>query len=239
MEPESIEQDAQRVFDLLQSGGVAIIYLDVAYAILGRSEESVRRIYGAKQRSFSRPTGIVGCLEIHDALHKLDERKKTIVRAITIKHDLPLSVIAPFDADHPFLAHLDPFVLNNANKDGTLNLLINAGKLRNRVAELSWSAMSPLVGSSANVSLTGSKYRVEDIEPVLLDAADVVVDYGRSKYANPEGRSSTMIDFRDFSIVRKGVCFREIAEVMRNEFDIELSEKVPGGIQSSLQNETQ
>ena len=225
MEPESIEEDAQRVFDTLQRGGVAIIYLDVAYAILGRSEESVRRIYGAKRRSFSRPTGIVGCLEIHDALHKLDDRKKRIVREVTVKHGLPLSVIAPFDVHHPFLRHLDPFVLNNANKDGTLNLLLNAGRLRNRIAELSWAAMSPLVGSSANVSLSGSKYTVEDIEPALLDAADIVIDYGRSRYANPEGRSSTMIDFRDFSIVRKGVCFTEIAAVMRSDFGVDLVEK--------------
>jgi tRNA A37 threonylcarbamoyladenosine synthetase subunit TsaC/SUA5/YrdC len=225
MEPESVEADAQRVFQVLLGGGAAIIYLDVAYAILGRSQESVRRIYAAKQRSFSRPTGIVGCIEIHDALHQLDDRRKRIVRELTVKHDLPLSVIAPFNADHTFLAHLDPFVLNNANKDGTLNLLINAGKLRTRIAELSWNAMSPLVGSSANVSLTGSKYRVEDIEPALLNAADVVVDYGCCKYANSEGRSSTMIDFRDFSIVRQGVCFTQIAEVMRNEFDVELREK--------------
>ena len=225
MEPESIEDDAQRVFEVLQSGGVAIIYLDVAYAILGRSEESVRRIYGAKQRSFSRPTGIVGCPAIHDAVHRLDDRKKEIVRSITVKHNLPLAVIAPFDIDHPFLKQLDPFVLRNANKDGTLNLLMNAGRLRNRLAELSWEAMSPLVGSSANVSLTGSKYTVQDIEPALLRAADIVIDYGRSKYHNAEGRSSTMIDFRDFSVVRQGVCFAEIAKILRNEFEIVLVPK--------------
>lgn len=225
MEPVSIEQDAQRVFDVLRGGGVAIIYLDVAYAILGRTEEAVRRIYGAKQRSFARPTGIVGCLEIHDALHRLDDRKKDIVRTITVKHGLPLAVIAPFDCDHPFLKNLDPFVLNNANKDGTLNLLLNAGRLRNRIAEISWEARLPLVGSSANVSLTGSKFAVEDIEPEVLRIADIVVSYGRSKYHNPEGRSSTMIDFRDFSVVREGVCFAQIADVMKREFGVELRER--------------
>lgn len=59
----------------------------------------------------------------------------------------------------------------------------------------------------------------------VLRVADIVIDYGRSKYHNPEGRSSTMIDFRDFSIVRKGVCFAQIADVMRNEFGIGLIEK--------------
>ncbi|MDB5804240.1 MAG: hypothetical protein JWN73_1562 [Betaproteobacteria bacterium] len=217
--------DAQRVFDVVAGGGVAIIYLDVAYAVLGRSEESVRRIYGAKNRSFSKPTGIVGSLEIHDALHIMGEREKAVVRAVTVKHDLPLAVVAPFRREHPFLHDMNPFVLDNAVKGDTLNLLLNAGKLRNRIGRLCYEHMLPMVGSSANMSLSGSRYRVEDIEPELTGIADIVIDYGQSRYHNPEGRSSTMIDFRDFSIVRKGVCFDTIAEVMREEFSITLKEK--------------
>jgi tRNA A37 threonylcarbamoyladenosine synthetase subunit TsaC/SUA5/YrdC len=78
------------------------------------------------------------------------------------------------------------------------------------------------VGSSANVSLTGSKFRAQDIEPELLQAADIVIDYGISKYHNPQGRSSTMIDFRDFRIVRQGVCFDAIQKVINEEFGVEL-----------------
>jgi tRNA A37 threonylcarbamoyladenosine synthetase subunit TsaC/SUA5/YrdC len=223
--PETIERDARHVFDVLAGGGTAIIYLDVAYAILGRSEASVRRIYAAKARSFARPTGIVGGLELHDEIHVMDEHKKAIVRAVTVKHDLPLSVIAPFRREHPFLRNLDPFVLNNANKDGTLNLLLNAGLLRTRISRISYEAMTPLVGSSANISLTGSKYRVKDIEPKMIAAADIVIDYGLSHYHNPLGRSSTMLDFRDLSIVREGVCFERIRDVIHDEFDIELRAK--------------
>jgi hypothetical protein len=155
----------------------------------------------------------------------MDEHKKAIVRAVTVKHDLPLSVIAPFRREHPFLRNLDPFVLNNANKDGTLNLLLNAGRLRTRISCISYEAMTPLVGSSANISLTGSKYRVEDIEPEMIAAADIVIDYGLSRYHNPLGRSSTMLDFRDLSVVREGVCFERIRDVIRDEFDIELQAK--------------
>jgi tRNA A37 threonylcarbamoyladenosine synthetase subunit TsaC/SUA5/YrdC len=222
---QDVARDAERVFEVVAGGGVAVIYLDVAYAVIARSEAAVRRIYAAKGRSFSRPTGIVGCLALHDELHIMDSRRRGVVRAVTVEHRLPLSVIAPFRRDHPFLAGMEPFVLDNANKDGTLNLLLNAGRLRDRIAQISYERMTPLVGSSANVSLAGSKYRVEDIEPALLRIADIVIDYGQSKYHNPEGRSSTMIDFRDFSIVRRGVCFDEIAAVMRERFGIELREK--------------
>lgn len=228
MEPNDVSADAERVMKVLVDGGVAIIYLDVAYAVLGRSEESVRRIYAAKGRSFSRPTGIVGCLELHDELHLLDDAKREMVRAVTVTHGLPLSVIAPFRRDHPFLANLDPFVLNNANKDGTLNLLLNAGRLRDAIARLSWQRMTPLVGSSANVSLSGSKFRVEDIEPAIRGAADIVVDYGVSRYHNPSGRSSSMIDFRDFTIVREGVCFDAIRSVLEGEFGVRLKPRASG-----------
>jgi tRNA A37 threonylcarbamoyladenosine synthetase subunit TsaC/SUA5/YrdC len=220
-----IEADARKVFDVLVAGGVAIIYLDVAYAVLGRTEESVRRIYGAKNRSFSKPTGLVGCPAIHDALHILGERKAMRLRHRAHRRLLALAVVAPFRRDHPFLRNMDPFVLDNAVKGDTLNLLLNAGTLRNRIGTLSWEHGIPLVGSSANVSLTGSRYRVEDLEPELLNIADIVIDYGESKYHNRFGHSSTMIDFRDFSIVRRGVCFDEIAHVLATEFSIILKER--------------
>ena len=219
---ERVREHAAQVFDALVKGGMAVTHLDVAYAIMARSEASVRRMYAAKGRAFTRPTGIVGNLEAHDALHVLDTRAKDIVRAVTVTHNLPLSVIAPFRADHPFLKNLDPFVLANANKDGTLNLLLNAGVLRTAIADISWRESTPLVGTSANVSLKGSKFRVQDIEREILDAADIVVDYGLCKYHNAEGRSSTMIDFRDYSVVRKSVCFEAIARVMREGFDVSL-----------------
>jgi hypothetical protein len=154
----------------------------------------------------------------------LDARARDIVRAVTVTHNLPLSVIAPFRADHPFLRNLDPFVLEHANMDGTLNLLLNAGALRTAIADISWRERMPLVGTSANVSMTGSKFRVADIEPEIIEAADIVVDYGLCQYHNTEGRSSTIIDFRDYRVVRKGVCFEVIAQVMREGFEVSVRE---------------
>ena len=70
--------------------------------------------------------------------------------------------------------------------------------------------------------MKGSRYRARDIDPEVLAIADIVIDYGESRYRNPEGRSSTMIDFRDYSVVRRGVCFDAIAAVFRDEFGIAL-----------------
>ena len=222
---KNIDKDAWTAFEAVSKGGIAIVYLDVAYSILARSEAAVKKIYSVKERSFSKPTGIVGCKAIHQALHILDDYQFSIIESITVKHNLPLAVIAPYKKEHPFLKNMDPFVLSNAVKGDTLNLLINAGRVRNRIGELCWEHQIPFVGSSANKSLSGSKYSVKEIEKELLDIADVVLDYGQSIYHNSHGNSSTMIDFRDYRIVRRGVCFDEIEQVLRNEFSIFLKDQ--------------
>ena len=53
-------------------------------------------------------------------------------------------------------------------------------------------------------------------------AADIHFDYGLSRYANPEGRSSTIIDFRDFTVVRAGVCFEALRDAFKTRFGVVL-----------------
>jgi hypothetical protein len=68
----------------------------------------------------------------------------------------------------------------------------------------------------------GSKYRAEDIERGVLEAADLVVDYGQSKYANSLGCSSTIIDFADFSVIRVGVMFDQLKAALDRHCGIRL-----------------
>ena len=81
--------------------------------------------------------------------------------------------------------------------------------------------MMPVLGSSANTSLTGSKYRLEDIDQPVLDAGDILVDGGLSKYHNDEGKSSTIIDFESFKTIRIGVCYDKLCEIFL-KFKIDL-----------------
>jgi tRNA A37 threonylcarbamoyladenosine synthetase subunit TsaC/SUA5/YrdC len=104
-------------------------------------------------------------------------------------------------------------------------MLINAGFLHDEIARQSWEAGIPVFGSSANTSLKGSKYRAQDIEPEVLSAVDLIVDYGLSKYHNALGRSSTIIDFSDFSVIRVGVMFDQLKSAFNSRFNIDLKEK--------------
>ena len=223
---QDITADARRVFEAVHGGGIAIIHVDVGYAVLAHTADAVRRIYAAKRRSFDKPTGLLGNHALHEALHILGDREREMVRRITQDHDLPLAVIAAYRKDHPLLATLDPFVRQNAVKNDTLNILLNAGELRNVIADLALANNVICVGSSANVSLSGTKYRLEEVDPELRAIAAVETDYGLCAHHNPQGLSSTMIDFTTFRVQRAGACFERIAAVMQREFGVELQRPV-------------
>ena len=47
------ESDAKRAFEVVAGGGVAVIPMHVGYAIVGATNEAVRRIFKVKQRGRS------------------------------------------------------------------------------------------------------------------------------------------------------------------------------------------
>lgn len=218
-----VEQEAAQVLDVLDGGGVAIIPLNVAYAILGRTEAAIRRIFEVKQRSFDKPSGMFGGGAASADLHELDEQGEALRQALIEDADLPFSIVADYRKDHPLIAGVEPFVLETSTKGPTMDMLLNAGPLHNALAALSHARATPVFGSSANQSLSGSKYRVSDIEQAVIDAADIVIDHGTCRDANDQGLSSTIIDFKDYSVVRAGCRFDEIAAFAKDRFGITLA----------------
>ncbi len=218
----TIEADALRIFNVVRDGGVALIPLDVAYALVARTADAVRRVYAAKGREFNKPMGLVGGQPAHQALHVLDAQRQAMVQAIVVAHDLPLSVVAPYREADAYLASLDPFVRGQSTHAGTLNLLLNAGALRTRLAQLCWADGMAMVGTSANLSLSGSRFSVATVDAAVIAACDLVVDHGTSRYANNEGRSSTIIDFANLRLLRRGVCGNAILQVLASQFGVRL-----------------
>lgn len=215
-------KDAEAVFNVLDDGGVAIVPLDVAYAVFGGCGAAIKSIFEAKGRSFSKPNGMMADYELFSELHIVGDRERTLVRAVTEDYGLPLSVVAPFRVDHPIFRSVDEFTMERSTKIGTLDLLLNAGPLHKEITRLSRERLKPVLGSSANRSLTGSKYRLEDVDPEVRAIAGIEIDYGLSRYANPQGISSTIIDLKTFQVHRYGVCFDQISDILKRHFSIEL-----------------
>jgi len=217
-----LKNDAIKVVDTVEGGGVAIVPLDVAYAIIGNSENSVRRIFKAKNRSFNKPSGMISNWQLFNEVQICSQLERDVVDCVINEHDLPMSTVAPFHRDHPLFEQVEPFVIDHSSKSGTMDMLLNAGKFHDELVDVAIGRNLPLFGSSANTSLQGSKYKLENIEASVRDAADVSIDHGTSKYANNDGRSSSIIDLRDFKTIRVGVCYEQIANILLERFGINL-----------------
>jgi tRNA A37 threonylcarbamoyladenosine synthetase subunit TsaC/SUA5/YrdC len=218
-----LEADVNRLLDVLEQGGVGIVPLDVAYAVNAMTERGIRTIFDAKRRSYEKPSGLFANATMSREIHTMDGERHALVETIIREENLPFSVVAPFDPDHPFFASVEPFVLSSSTKAGTLDMLLNAGQFHDEIARQSWARRRPVFGSSANTSLKGSKYRYQDIEEAVRSACDIGFDHGLSHFANEEGRSSTIIDFRDFSVIRVGVVFDQVQAAFRKHGGIELT----------------
>ena len=144
---------------------------------------------------------------------------------------MPISIIAPYKKKHSMILKFSAFSKRLATKNNTVNLLLNSGPLREHIADMSLNDNFPLIASSANLSQKGTKYTVGDIEDRVKKCADIIINYGPCEFYK-EGKtidydglslSSTQIDFRDMSVVRKGVCFKEIYNIFKDEFNINLA----------------
>ncbi|KAF2100053.1 hypothetical protein NA57DRAFT_75557 [Rhizodiscina lignyota] len=213
--------DAKRVFAVLQKGGLAIIPVDVGYAVCAMHNEALERAFTTKQRKPHKRHAMMGSWATHQAIHVLPPREARMAKLIVKDLDLPLGLVAPFKEDHPVIQKLGVETLERSSVEGTLAMLVNVGPLVDELTRLALEANVPIMGSSANLTGKGTKPLVADIEPEILAAADIVIDYGRIKYSNPR-TSSTMYDFKNMRLIRYGACYDVIKDALNRFYGIDL-----------------
>ena len=214
----NVKCDAVRLLDTVAGGGVGIFPTDVGYAIIGNGESAIARIFACKQRSFDKACGMFSNWEMFLALATIGERERAIVDTVIRQHRLPLSVVTPYRVEHRFFSRLTPLTRERSSRGDTIDMLLNAGPLHDEMARLAWQREVPVLGSSANQSLSGSKYRLADVEPAVRDEADLVIDYGQTKYSHPAGMGSSIIALPSLTPIRKGIKFDEICEIIAARF---------------------
>ena len=216
-----VEADAARVLDTLEAGGVALFPADVGFAIVGNHEAALERIYAAKRRSYDKACGMFSNWQMVQDLAVLNGRSRAMIASVIHGHGMPLSVVVPFRNEAEFFAGLSPRARELSSRGATIDMLLNAGALHDAIARESVRRKVPVLGSSANQSLTGSKYRLADVEPAVRDAADLVIDYGPTKYSHPDGMGSTIIELPSGRPIRKGILFDAICDVLAGEFGLD------------------
>ncbi len=216
-----IAGDARRVIDVVKAGGIALLPNDTGYAMCGASMDPLKKIYDTKQRGGHKRNAMAADLETQRDLHTLSARAQQMVEAIVIDHDLPLGVIGSFRPDHPLLRKLGDEAVRSSTAIGTIATLLNAGPLHAAVCKLSREEVVPLFGSSANLTGTGTKFRVEDVQPEMHAIADIIIDYGLRRY-HTYRRAGTLINFDTMEVIRIGACYELIAGVLKRWFDVDL-----------------
>ena len=97
-------------------------------------------------------------------------------------------------------------------------MLLNAGALHVAIAVSAMPAGRRCSGHPPNQSLTGSKYLLADVEEPVRRAADLVIDYGATKYSHPDGMGSTIIELPSARPLRKGIKYDAICDILAREF---------------------
>lgn len=229
---EIVREDALKAFRIIRVGGVAVLPFDVSYAIFGHIARGVERIYELKNRASTKPNGVVGNWDIFSDVIVASERDRELVSCITRDNDLPLSIVAPFRRDHEWLQTAEFGAVRRSTKGDTMDLLINAGALHNELARLSWESSIPLFGSSANKSLSGGKFELDDVEDELKAGCDIVIGYGRWKCANHWLIGSTIIELPTWRVLRYEGCYERQVAIVLKHFGVALPPRPTEGAMS-------
>ena len=160
-------------------------------------------------------------IETQRELHDLDRRAQDMIEAVAVDYDLPLCAVAPYRADHPLLKNLTADMLKGSTANGTISLYFNAGIFPAELCKLARAANQIMLGSSANLTGTGQRFRVSDVQPGVCAIADLVIDYGLCRY-HIYKRSATIINFAKLEVVRMGACYEQIADILKRHFDWEI-----------------
>lgn len=202
-----ITSDQAATFErCMRVGGVAVFPADTVYGLACEpdSEDAVGRLYAIKGRRPDRPAAVM-FFGLELALAALPELGERTVAALEGLLPGGVTLLLPNPARRfPLACGPDP---------GTLGLRVPAlGPRTQALAAVRW----PVLQSSANPSGGADPRRLEDVDPALREAADLVLDAGELP-----GTPSTVIDLQryedtgEWSVLREGaVPAEEVARTL-------------------------
>lgn len=189
-------------------GGVAVFGADTVYGLACDPDtaEAVERLYALKGRRPDKPAAVL-LFSLELALAALPELGPRTVAALEGLLPGPVTLLLPNPARR--------FPLACADDPETLGLRVPAlGPAAAGLAAVRW----PVLQSSANVAGGAEARRLQDVDPAIRAAADLVLDAG-----DLEGTASTVIDLRAFEadgtwhVVREGAFARSCVAATLDE----------------------
>ena len=211
-----MEQITKKVYDVISKGGVALIKLNVAYALIGHTCEAVHHIFELKRRPPERKGVMLGNPNLFKELsislyHKRVEGFTYPVGLVTkINHASKYASQIPDEAKH----------------NERVAIFVNMGELGYRVSNYAFTKGKLIFGSSANISNAGNHYSFDEVEDEIRKNVDFAVDLGQTEFQElrPDGKgySSTMIDLENDLLLRRGLLCDKVVQQAR-----EMGLKIP------------
>lgn len=196
-----MEISLENISARLKKGEIIIYPTDTVYGVGGvLKEDTLRKIYEAKTRSFSSPLiGLVSSLEKVDEIAVIsDEHREKVSKLIEKFWPGGLTIILKKKENVPSI------MVSNGE---TVGVRMPNHKL---ALDIIKSAGGVLATTSANISGEKTPSSFEELSPVFKNRVDIVIDGGEC----PIGTASTIIDMSKskISILREGSISKEEIE---------------------------
>jgi tRNA A37 threonylcarbamoyladenosine synthetase subunit TsaC/SUA5/YrdC len=190
--------------DAFRRGDLCLLKGDIGYGLLGNSEAAIRKMYAAKGRPYSNPCIVIGNLEIlrDIALFPQPGIERWIAQTAA---RTTLAVVLPVNPASRLLPTLPAWVYGQVVTNETIAAFLNVGPFLEEVIERARRQQMLIVGSSANPSAQGNIYDYAELPQQIVAAADFRINHGRSLHANPERKATTIVNFTNWTVKRRGV----------------------------------
>src|SRR5262245_60793182 len=203
-------ESCRQAYAAIRSGGLILVPMDVGYGLLGHSVEAIETIYRIKGRS--RPCVIAGNADVLADVALLDA--KLARWALEVSRWTPLAVVAGENPHSRLLRTMSESAKARITTNGTVATFLNLGPLVEQLLDRATADGYLLVGSSANKTLAGNNYRLEDVPTSIKEVVDWSIDGGPAKYTNAQGFGATIVDLMTLQVLRHGINGQPITEAL-------------------------
>lgn len=206
---------ALSAFSTIKNGGLALSPADIGYGLLGNSEYSIRKMYELKGRVFTNPCIVAGNRDVlADVANLPNNGTLDWLADITKTHTL--AVVFPINPKSRLLKSLSPWVRDHSTENNSVAVFLNCGPVVEEMVRLAVENDMLLVGSSGNFSKSGNNFRLNDVPRKIKEGVDFYCDFGTAKHENSERMATTILNFSNHTIRRRGVNSTEILESYHN-----------------------
>jgi tRNA A37 threonylcarbamoyladenosine synthetase subunit TsaC/SUA5/YrdC len=198
------DQVVDEALEHLRRGELVLLKGDIGYGFFGIGEAAIRRMYELKGRPHSNPCIFIANADIMDDIAEIEhpEIRQWIVETMQWT---TLAVVLPARSQSRLVETVPAWVRAQSITNGTLALFLRTGPYLDVILRRAHAEGRVFVGTSANLSFQGNVFDYGDLPIKFVRGVGYSLDHGRSMHANDQRRATTIVNFTNWTIKRRGV----------------------------------